>query len=117
MIFIQMVNAVLQVPDKAIVMTDYYATAGTDQLTVQKGQQVDVLEMHCPGKPEFSLVRVPQSGLESPIEGIVPMAHLKISQPSTKTNAASLPASPDVDGGERMFCESDSRVILFGFCN
>lgn len=94
-----MVIAVLQVTDKAVVLNDYYATPGTNQLTVQKGQHVDILEVHYHGKPDYSLIRVPQSGLESPVEGIVPMAALKISQPNTKTNASSLPASPDVDGG------------------
>lgn len=89
----------LQVIDKAVVLNDFYAKPGTDQLTVQKGLQVDVLEVHCAGKPDYSLIRVPQLGLDSPIEGIVPMAALKISQPNTKTNASSLPASPEVDGG------------------
>lgn len=82
-----------------MVIIDYNATPGTDQLTVQKGQQVDVLVVRCLDKPDYSLIRVPQSGLESPVEGIVPMAALKISTSNAKTNASSLPASPDVEGG------------------
>lgn len=80
-------------------VADYNGSPDTDQLSVQKGQQVEVLENPCPGKPNFSLVRLPHTGAESPVEGIVPSAALKISQINPKLNTSSVPASPEVDNG------------------
>lgn len=61
------------------VIADHVA-AGAAELSVTKGQQVEVVEVK-PGDPggEWCLVRMPTSGcaVDSPPEGLVPLAVLK----------------------------------------
>lgn len=71
------------------VATDYTATPGTSEVSVTKGQQVEIIEMACNGAPEFCLVRLNiHSGSavdgSGTIEGIVPMSVLKLA-PSNKS--------------------------------
>lgn len=71
------------------VATDYTATPGTNEVSVTKGQQVEIIETACNGAPEFCLVRLNiHSGSavdgSGTIEGIVPMSVLKLA-PSNKS--------------------------------
>lgn len=70
------------------VVTDYTATPGTNEVSVTKGQQVEIIETVCNGSPDFCLVRLNiHSGSAADgsgtIEGIVPMTVLKLA-PSIK---------------------------------
>ncbi|XP_055319895.1 kalirin isoform X8 [Sitodiplosis mosellana] len=65
------------------VLTDYTATPGTNEVSVTKGQQVEIIETVCNGSPDFCLVRLNiHSGSAADgsgtIEGIVPIAVLKL---------------------------------------
>ncbi|XP_073973142.1 trio Rho guanine nucleotide exchange factor isoform X3 [Rhodnius prolixus] len=73
------------------VINDHTA-AGAGQLSVSKGQQVEVVETVA-GSPEWCLVRMPSSGLDPPPEGLVPLAVLK--QPPT----SSTPRIHELDPG------------------
>lgn len=70
------------------VATDYTATPGTNEVSVTKGQQVEIIETACNGAPEFCLVRLNLCGSavdgSGTIEGIVPMSVLKLA-PSNKS--------------------------------
>ncbi|XP_031622402.1 kalirin isoform X2 [Contarinia nasturtii] len=71
------------------VLTDYTATPGTNEVSVTKGQQVEIIETVCNGAPEFCLVRLNiHSGSAADgsgtIEGIVPASVLKL-VPSNKS--------------------------------
>lgn len=61
------------------VVSDYTATAGTSEVSVTKGQQVEILDISCSGAPEFCLVRLsPIGGGDGGTqEGIVPVSILK----------------------------------------
>lgn len=70
------------------VLTDYTATPGTNEVSVTKGQQVEIIETVCNGAPDFCLVRLNiHSGSAADgsgtIEGIVPISVLKLA-PSIK---------------------------------
>lgn len=70
------------------VVTDYTATPGTNEVSVTKGQQVEIIETVCNGAPDFCLVRLNiHSGSAADgsgtIEGIVPVSVLKLA-PSNK---------------------------------
>lgn len=72
------------------VVTDYNATPGTSEVSVTKGQQVEIIETACNGAPDFCLVRLNiHSGSAADgsgtIEGIVPMSVLKFA-PSNKSS-------------------------------
>lgn len=74
------------------VVSDYTAS-GPQELTVTKGQQVEVVEV-CASKPDFCLVRMPTRGTSdhgsdsgSVPEGLVPLAVLK--QPPAPRNSPS----------------------------
>lgn len=71
------------------VVTDYTATSGTNEVSVTKGQQVEIIETACNGSPDFCLVRLNiHSGSavdgSGTIEGIVPVSVLKFA-PSNKS--------------------------------
>ncbi|XP_024083955.1 triple functional domain protein isoform X2 [Cimex lectularius] len=57
------------------VINDHVAAA-PGQLSVTKGQQVEVVE-NVSSNPEWCLVRMPSSGLDPPPEGLVPLSVLK----------------------------------------
>ncbi|XP_054274180.1 triple functional domain protein-like isoform X3 [Macrosteles quadrilineatus] len=71
------------------VIADHVA-AGSAELSVSKGQQVEVVEVR-PGDPEWCLVRMPTSGsaVDSPPEGLVPLAVLKQPPPGFPKTAPS----------------------------
>lgn len=64
------------------VVSDYTATPGTNEVSVTKGQQVEIIDTNCNGAPEFYLVRLNiHSGSAADgsgtIEGMVPISVLK----------------------------------------
>jgi triple functional domain protein len=82
------------------VIADHVAAAGSQELSVHKGQQVEVLELNT-ATPDWCLVRMPTSGssVDSPPEGLVPLAVLKQPPPGLKTSPSRRAAS-DHDSGE-----------------
>jgi len=86
------------------VIADHVAAAGSQELSVHKGQQVEVLELNT-SAPDWCLVRMSTSGssVDSPPEGLVPLAVLKQPPPGLKTSP-SRRAAADHDSGE-YFCE------------
>lgn len=81
-------------------IADHVAAAGSQELSVHKGQQVEVLELNT-ATPDWCLVRMPTSGssVDSPPEGLVPLAVLKQPPPGLKTSP-SRRAAADHDSGE-----------------
>ncbi|RZF34081.1 hypothetical protein LSTR_LSTR011651 [Laodelphax striatellus] len=73
------------------VVADHVAGASTE-LSVSKGQQVEVVEVR-PGPESWCLVRMPTAGVDSPPEGLVPMAVLKHPPPAASAAASAKPAS------------------------
>lgn len=79
------------------VVSDYTAVPGTTEMTVIKGQQVEIIDATCNGAPEFCLVRLSSqggSGDSSTQEGLVPISVLK---PAPSSKAAH---RRNIDGGE-----------------
>lgn len=58
------------------VVSDYNGTAGTRELTVHKGQQVEIIEVST-SSPDMCLVRLLISGGDAQPEGLVPLSILK----------------------------------------
>lgn len=69
-----------------------HASGGAGELTVAKGQQVEVVEA-CPGRADWWLVRVPG---DPPLEGAVP-AHVLKPPPAPKTSPSRKPAAHPAD--------------------
>lgn len=60
------------------VVADYIASAGSNELSVSKGQQVEIIEPPTASEPDFCLVRLnPQHDDSAVQEGLVPVAVLK----------------------------------------
>ncbi|XP_021922834.1 triple functional domain protein-like isoform X3 [Zootermopsis nevadensis] len=76
------------------VIADHVAAVGSQELSVHKGQQVEVLELNT-STPDWCLVRMPTSGtsVDSPPEGLVPLAVLKQPPPGLKTSPSRRAAS------------------------
>jgi len=85
------------------VIADHVAAAGSQELSVHKGQQVEVLELNT-SAPDWCLVRMSTSGssVDSPPEGLVPLAVLKQPPPGLKTSP-SRRAAADHDSGEYFY--------------
>lgn len=90
------------------ITSDYVATQGSTELTVSKGQQVEVIDTNCLGAPGFCLVRLTNSSVNNNLsasslssstqehtvqEGLVPFSILKPPPNQTKTRR-------DVDEGK-----------------
>uniref|UniRef100_A0A182MQD5 SH3 domain-containing protein n=1 Tax=Anopheles culicifacies TaxID=139723 RepID=A0A182MQD5_9DIPT len=58
------------------VIADHTATPGSSELSVSKGQQVEIVDMNCSGAPDFCLVRLSINASDSQ-EGLVPVTVLK----------------------------------------
>lgn len=82
------------------VVSDYTA-ANPQEMTVTKGQQVEVVEV-CSSKPDYCLVRMPTRGNDHDQthvpEGLVPLAVLK--QPPAPRSSPSRRPILDHDGGK-----------------
>uniref|UniRef100_A0A182QYF8 SH3 domain-containing protein n=1 Tax=Anopheles farauti TaxID=69004 RepID=A0A182QYF8_9DIPT len=60
------------------VLADHTAAPGSSELSVSKGQQVEIVDMNCSGAPDFYLVRLPSAvNATDSQEGMVPVAVLK----------------------------------------
>ncbi|XP_055846907.1 triple functional domain protein isoform X2 [Episyrphus balteatus] len=60
------------------VVSDYIATPGSNELSVTKGQQVEVIEIASATDPDFCLVRLNPQNNDDPVhEGLVPVSILK----------------------------------------
>lgn len=71
---IQQVNA----HEVTLVISDYVATAGSNEISVNKGQQVEIVEGPTSSESIYCLVRLSSSGEDAPIqEGLVPISILK----------------------------------------
>lgn len=76
------------------VIADHTATSGTNELSVIKGQQVEVIDSNFNGSPEYCLVRlnVHSSGSgaaadgSGTVEGVVPSSVLKLAPTTNKTH-------------------------------
>lgn len=73
------------------VVSDYVATSGTNEVSVTKGQQVEIIDQNCNGSPEFCLVRLNiHSGSAADgsgtIEGMVPVSVLKLAPSNRNTH-------------------------------
>lgn len=67
-------------------VSDYIATPGSNELSVTKGQQVEVVEAPSSTEPDFCLVRLnPQSDDAAVQEGLVPISILKPPPGTQKT--------------------------------
>ncbi|XP_039965934.1 triple functional domain protein [Bactrocera tryoni] len=78
------------------VVADYIATPGSNELSVSKGQQVEVVEAPSAAEPDFCLVRLnPQSDDAAVQEGLVPVSILKPS-PSAQKNSSARKETNDV---------------------
>lgn len=92
---------------------DHVAAPGTQELTVHKGQQVEVLEMNA-SPPDWCLVRMSTSGsVDSPPEGLVPISVLK--QPPGVTGVKTSPSrknSNDPEAGECTLFSLVNRVHM-----
>lgn len=59
-------------------VTDYIASSGSNELSVNKGQQVEIIEPPTASEPDFCLVRLnPQHDDSAVQEGLVPVSVLK----------------------------------------
>lgn len=73
------------------IVSDYIATPGTNEVSVTKGQQVEIIDPSCGGSPELCLVRLnihsgsAADGGSGTIEGMVPVSVLK--PPPSNRNA------------------------------
>jgi triple functional domain protein len=77
--------------DITTVISDFVSAPGTLQISVAKGQQVEILQSDCPETPDYCFVRIcEQNGKEphhSPEQdGLIPIAILK-SHPATSKNS------------------------------
>ncbi|XP_058975497.1 kalirin isoform X2 [Musca domestica] len=71
------------------VTADYIATAGSNELSVTKGQQVEILEAPTANEPDFCLVRLnPQCDDAAVQEGLVPVSILKPPPGSHKSSSS-----------------------------
>lgn len=90
------IDAQAAVLEMTWVVSDYTATPGTSEVSVTKGQQVEIIDTACSGAPEFCLVRLNAAGGSGtgsaaassaastasadsqPQEGLVPLSVLKL---------------------------------------
>lgn len=75
-------------------MADYIASAGSNELSVSKGQQVEIIEPPTASEPDFCLVRLnPQHDDSVVQEGLVPVSVLKPPPGSHKQGSSGTTAS------------------------
>lgn len=80
------------------VIADHMAAPGSSELSVTKGQQVEIVDMSCSGAPEYCLVRLSINASDSS-EGLVPVAVLK-PLPSSHSKLSSKQRDSDTLGGK-----------------
>uniref|UniRef100_A0A182JEN1 SH3 domain-containing protein n=1 Tax=Anopheles atroparvus TaxID=41427 RepID=A0A182JEN1_ANOAO len=80
------------------VIADHAAAPGSSELSVSKGQQVEVVDMNCSGAPDFCLVRLSINASDSQ-EGLVPVTVLK-PLPSSHSKLNNKQRDTDTLGGK-----------------
>lgn len=95
------------------VVTDYNATPGTNEVSVTKGQQVEIIETSCSGAPDCCLVRLNlHSGSAADgsgtIEGIVPMSVLKL----TPFSKGSHRKGVDTSSENKESAENNGKLLI-----
>lgn len=97
------------------VVSDHVAAAGSQELSVSKGQQVEVVEV-CSSRPDFCLVRMPTQGHgdhhDGAPEGLVPLAVLK-QPPAQRSSPSRRPNAQDHDAGK--FHSFDYCLIIISY--
>lgn len=92
---------VLQTQYDVTVVIEDYSAIGSNELTLHRGQQVEVLDA-APGQADYCLVRtVPVDGTD-PVQGLAPMCALK--------PVASLRVS-----GSRTSIDGDGKILLYSY--
>lgn len=95
------------------VVADFSATPGTNEVSVTKGQQVEIIDMNCNGAPEYCLVRLSgpnnsngtttssatssQTSVDGnqPLEGLVPISVLKPAPTGKTTHRRAIDGNSD----------------------
>jgi triple functional domain protein len=101
--------------DVTTVLADFHGTPGTLQISVTKGQHVEILQSDCPETPDFCFVRICENGKDTTPEtdGLVPISILKSHPANTKNSKAhSLHKQPAEAEQTGMLCEVK---LNFGF--
>lgn len=80
------------------VIADHTAAPGTSELSVSKGQQVEIVDMNCSGAPDYCLVRLSINASDSQ-EGLVPVTVLK-PLPSSHSKLNNKQRDTDTLGGK-----------------
>ena len=97
------------------VVSDYSATPGTNELTVTKGQQVEVVEATCANDQDFCLVRLnPQTDDGAAREGIVPISILKPPPGSQKPNSRKETTETIQEQGN-LVCFAIFFILIFNY--
>ncbi|XP_034658717.1 triple functional domain protein isoform X1 [Drosophila subobscura] len=85
------------------VVADYIATSGSNELSVSKGQQVEIIEQPSATEPDFCLVRLnPQHDDAAVQEGLVPVSVLKPPPGSHNKATGSTAAAGGAKANENM---------------
>lgn len=81
------------------VVADYIASSGSNELSVSKGQQVEIIEPPTASEPDFCLVRLnPQHDDSAVLEGLVPVSVLKPPPGSHKQGSSGTTATSGSGG-------------------
>lgn len=87
------------------VISDYIASPGSNELSVNKGQQVEIIEAPSSNEPDFCLVRLnPQNDDSAVQEGLVPVSILKPPPGSQKTSSTRKDKSDAIQDQPGKFC-------------
>lgn len=83
-------------------VADYIASPGSNELSVSKGQQVEIIEPPTAGEPDFCLVRLnPQNDDAAVQEGLVPVSVLKPPPGSHKHGSGSGTGAAGAAGSQK----------------
>lgn len=98
------------------IVSDYVATPGTNEVSVTKGQQVEIIDPNCGGSPELCLVRLnihsgsAADGGSGTIEGMVPISVLK-PPPSNRAHRKNVNDASEAKDS----AEASGKCALFAF--
>ncbi|KRK00715.1 triple functional domain protein isoform X1 [Drosophila yakuba] len=92
------------------VVADYIATSGSNELSVSKGQQVEIVEPPTAAEPDFCLVRLnPQHDDAAVQEGLVPVSVLKPPPGSHKHGSGSAANAAAAAGSQKSDMQDQSN--------
>jgi len=96
------------------VVADYIASSGTNELSVSKGQQVEIVEPPTAGEPDFCLVRLnPQHEDAAVQEGLVPVSVLKPPPGSHKHGSGSGANAAGAAGSQKSDMQDQGKSLDF----